>query len=241
MKRIWIVIALISAVGLVTVASDDVRNARVSGLQHLADGPADPGDRATYLIEYFDESNDDVYNWNGTFYMSNMFKPAAAGVPYPFGVMTVEVFPFGLDASTATGVGGVIDGVRVFLPDGLPAVDVAAEQLNVAGFIKMWNPVTFTAGTAAVVNSGDFYAGMWNSTSIDMGLQGHAIGWTAPPVEPLECINTSGGGGSAGAPGPWALHSPGDCGDQYGTTSATAVRVTLQVPIPVELMRFSVE
>lgn len=236
MKKIIVVTSLIIIVGLVAFANDDVRQAEVTGLKNLNEAAP----RATYVIDYFDEMGT-TYNWSGQFYMSNMFKPAAAGVPYPFWVATVEVFPYAVDGLTATGATGTIDGVRVFAPAGTGSMTVAAEMLGFQGTAKVWNAVNFATATAATFASGDFFAGMWNSTSFDQGLQGSAVGWTGPPVEPMDCINTAAGGGSAGAAGPWFVHASGNCGDQYGTTSAAAVRVTADDSIPVELMTFTAE
>lgn len=237
MKKSLVVASLIIVVGLVAFASDDARQTQVTGLQNLnTDAP-----KATYLIDYFDAGSASTYTWNGQFYMSNMFKPAAAGVPYPFWVSTVEVFPGGIDGQTTTGATGTIDGVRVFAPMGTGSLTVAAEMFGIQGSARVWNAVNFATATAATIASGDFFAGMWNSTSLDLGLQGSATGWTGPPVEPMDCINTAGGGGSANAAGPWFVHSSGACGDQYGTTSAAAVRVVADDSIPVELMTFTAE
>jgi hypothetical protein len=203
----------------------------------VPDTAPDTSGEAQYLLDYFFEGPAGVYTWNGFFYMSNMFKPDPGW--YPFGIMTVEVLPARIDGFSTTGAVGSIDGIAIFTGAG-PTVNVAAQTLGMAGTVAAWVPYSFTAGNAVVINSGNFWAGIFNNT-LEGGLQGSAINWTGPPVEPFECIDTAVGSPTAGAPGPWTLHDPGDCGDQYGTTSAATVRVTVDDTVPVELMRFSVE
>lgn len=236
MRRALVVVALVAVVGGIAYASDNVRGARVE-MPNMDTTPMEGGE-TVYTLDYFFAGPAGTYTWNGLFYMSNMFKPDPSW--YPFGIMTVEVNPGALDGTTATGAVGVIDGVRIFTGAG-PTVNVAAERFNLTGSVGTWLPVNFTAGSAVVINSGNFWAGMFNSGGVEGGLQGSAVGWTGPPVEPFECIDTAGGSPTAAGGGPWQLHATGDCGDQYGTTSAATVRVAVDDTVPVELMRFAVE
>ena len=237
MRKITIVVALVALVGMVVFADNNARDKRVD--LPMTGGSIDGAGKALHTLDYFFVGPAGTYTWGGEFYMSNMFKPDPTW--YPFGIMTVEVNPGRLGGSTATGAGGTIAGVRIFTGAG-PTVNVAAERLALTGAaVGTWYPVTFTAATAVVIGSGNFWAGLWNSTDVEGGLQGEATGWVAPPVEPLECINSAGATPTAGGAGPWSLHAAGNCGDQYGTTSAATVRVTVDDAVPVELMRFSVE
>jgi hypothetical protein len=234
-----LILALISFVALGAWAADNARDAKVTAA-NATEGPAGGG--AQYWLDYFNAGPAGTYLWNGLFYMSNMFKPDPAW--YPFGILTVEVFPGRLDGLTTTSAAGIIDGVRVFTGAGGNAslVNVVAEQFDVAGAAQVWVPVNWATGTAPVISSGDFWAGIWNSTDVEGGLQGSTNGsWIGPPVEPFECIDFLTGTPTAQSAGPWYLHLTGNCGDQYGTTSAAAVRVLVDDTIPVELMRFSVE
>jgi hypothetical protein len=236
-RKIGIVVVLVALVGVVGFADNNVREKRVN--IPIVGGGTSEGGETLYTLDYFFAGPAGTYTWNGTFYMSNMFKPDPLW--YPFGIMTVEVNPARLGGLTTTGVAGTIAGVRIFTGAG-PTVNVAASRLALTGAaVGTWYPVNFTAATAVVIGSGNFWAGLWNSTGVEGGLQGEATGWVAPPVEPFECINSGGATPSAGGAGPWSLHATGDCGDQYGTTSAATVRVTVDDTVPVELMRFSVE
>jgi len=236
-RKIGIVVVLVALVGVVAFADNNVRDKRVN--LPIVGGGTSEGGEALYTLDYFFAGPAGTYTWNGIFYMSNMFKPDPTW--YPFGIMTVEVNPARLGGLSTAGATGTIAGVRIFTGAG-PTVNVAAERLALAGAaVGTWYPVNFTTATAVVIGSGNFWAGLWNSTYVEGGLQGEATGWVAPPVEPLECINSAGATPAAGGAGPWSLHAAGACGDQYGTVSAATVRVTVDDTVPVELMRFSVE
>jgi len=240
-KRIGIVLALVALVGVVAFADNNVRGARVTHPSQGSSGAAGSGE-TLHVLDYFMAGPAGTYTWTGLFYMSNMFKPDPGW--YPFGIVTVEVNPAMLGGLTTTGAGGTIAGVRIFTGTGGPTAEAntVAERFALTGAaVGTWYPVNFTAGTAVVINSGNFWAGLWNSSYVEGGLQGEATNWTAPPAEPMECIDTAGGSPTVGAAGPWFLHAAGNCGDQYGTVSAATVRVTLDDTIPVELMRFSAE
>jgi hypothetical protein len=236
-KKTLAILALACLVGFVAYADNIARDKQVNMTLSGSEAP-----EALHTLDYFFSGPAGTYTWTGLFYMSNMFKPDPLW--YPFGIMTVEVNPAQLDGATTTGAMGTIDGVRVFTGTfGYGAtVNVVASRLNLTGAaVGTWYPVVFTAATAVVINSGNFWAGMWNSSYVEGGLQGEATGWVTPPVEPFECINSPGTAPNAGGPGPWTLHLSGNCGDQYATTSAATVRVTVDDAVPVELMRFSID
>jgi hypothetical protein len=236
MRKMLVAVAVVALIAGAVYADQNVKGARKD--MTLPQTNPDGGE-AQYLLDYFFDGPAGTYTWTGLFYMSNMFKPDPGW--YPFGIMTVEVNPAYIDGLGTTGVVGNIDGIAIFTGFG-PTVNVAARTLGVPGTVGAWVPYSFTAGNAVVINSGNFWAGIFNSSYMEGGLQGSAINWTGPPVEPFECVDTTVvGSPTAGAAGPWMLHVPGNCGDQYGTTSAATVRVTVDDTVPVELMRFTVE
>lgn len=186
--------------------------------------------KALVTLDYVDLAGT-FYLWNGTFYMSNIFKPG--GGDYPLQVVALEVYYTGLDDLT-TGA-GTIDGVRVFDPAGT----VLATELGIPATIDAWTVVNLTA--PPTIATGNFIAGGWNSYASasdynDAMLQGSAnVSWVAPPDEPFVAV---GGGASAGAAGPWSVSAPGTA---YTTVSAATVRAQINTNVPVELMRFAAE
>jgi hypothetical protein len=227
MKRIVFVVVVCCLIAGIAVAAAPTKAKRVApgpGASVLPQGGA-----ALQWIDYWNPSSALFYTWNGTFYMSNLFKPQ--GGWYPLDVVALEVLAVGLDGNTVTGAAGTLNGAAVFNAAGTA---VLARELNVAAQVGIWTMVNLSSPPR--INTGNFYGGLWNSTSVDQGYQCTATNWTPPPTEPFNCVSYS--GATAGGNGAWL---PSDCGAQYGTVSAASVRAQVNTNVPVELMRFDVE
>lgn len=226
MKRIMFVVVVCCLIAGIAVAAAPAKDKRVIPGPNAALPPH--GGDALQWIDYWNTSSAYYYQWNGSFYMSNLFKPQ--GSWYPLDVVALEVLAIGLDGNTVTGAAGTLNGAAVFDPTGT----LLARQLNIPAQVGIWTMVNLT--TPPRINTGNFYGGLWNSTSIDLGYQCTAVNWTPPPTEPFDCVSYS--GATAGGNGAWA---PENCGAQYGTVSAASVRAQVNTNVPVELMRFDVE
>ena len=227
MKKALFVVVICCLIAGIAVAAAPAKAKRVVPGPNAAMPPQ--GGDALQWIDYWNTSSALFYTWNGTFYMSNLFKPQAGW--YPLDVVALEVLAVGLDGNTVTGAAGTLNGAAVFNAAGTA---VLARELNIPAQVGIWTMVNLT--TPPRINTGNFYGGLWNSTSVDQGYQCTAINWTPPPTEPFEDITYS--GATAGGNGAWA---PGGAGGQYGTISAASVRAQVNTNVPVELMRFDVE
>lgn len=232
-------VALLVGAGLLTVAAagfaasqartPKVKMSRTKVTEAMPKIAQKNAPKALVTLDYVDAGGT-FYLWNGTFYMSNVFKPGATD--YPLQVVALDVYYTGLDDLT-TGA-GVIDGVRVFDPAGA----ILATELNIAATIDAWTNVPITS--PPTIAAGNFVAGGFNNYVSaadynDAMLQGSAINWTAPPDEPFVAVN---GGASAAAAGPWTVSA---AGATYTTVSAATVVATINTNVPVELMRFAAE
>jgi len=196
--------------------------------------------KGTAILDYFDPASAYIYTWGGpSFYMSNLFKPEPGW--YPFQVTHLFVLPARIDDLTTTSAAGTINRVRVFLPGSKKgSVTIAGEETNIPGYVGTWN--TIALGSPVDILTGNFYAGMWNMTTVNdtasEGLwQGSVYNWTPPPIEPFVLIqNTNTTYSSAQTTG-WTTDTPG-----YITTSAASIAVLCDGDtVPVELMNFSAE
>jgi hypothetical protein len=204
----------------------------------VASGPnaagSPDGSKALEWIDYWNTGGSQ-FTWSGDpAYMSNVFKPAAG--LYPLDVVALEVWAYALDDNTTTGAAGTLNGVAVFDPAGT----LLARELNISAQVKTWVNVPLTSPPR--INTGNFIAGLWNSAAgsgvyNDAGYQCTALGWTAPPTEPMVFM-TAGSAATAGGAGPW---SPDTWGSGYSTVSAASVRAQIDSNVPVELMRFDVD
>jgi len=226
MRKAMLVVVVCCLIAGIAVAAAPTKAKRVVAGPGAAVPPQ--GGDALQWIDYWNTSSALFYTWNGTFYMSNLFKPQ--GGWYPLDVVALEVLAMGLDGNTVTGAAGTLDGAAVFDPAGT----LLARELNIPAQVGIWTMVSLA--TPPRINTGNFYGGLWNSGGIDQGYQCTATNWTPPPNEPFECVSYS--GATAGGNGAWA---PEGCGAQYPTVSAASVRAQVNTNVPVELMRFDVE
>lgn len=226
MKKAMLLVVVSFLIAGIAVAAAPTKGQRVVPGPGAAAPPQ--GGEALQWIDYWNTSSANYYFWNGNFYMSNLFKPQ--GGWYPLDVVALEVLAMRLDGSTVTGAAGTLNGAAVFDPSGT----LLARELNIPAQVGVWTMVNLT--TPPRINTGNFYGGLWNSTSVDLGYQCTAINWTPPPTEPFEALVYS--GATAGGNGPWA---PGGYGATYPTVSAASVRAQVNTNVPVELMRFDVE
>ena len=221
MRKIVFVFVAVALVGTVALAVGPSKAEKVNRPVNVQSP-----DRAAETIDYWGAGGSSFYTWSGIMYMSNLFVPTAGW--YPLDVTSLDVMPARLDGSTASGFAGVLDGVAVFDTGGA----VLSRELAVNGSVNVW--INVPLSSPPQIAAGNFFGGIWNSTGVEGALQTTASNWTAPPTEPLNCLD----GASAAAAGPFV---PSNCGDAYSTVSAASVIANVNTNVPVELMRFEIE